>query len=120
MNSVLNPANATFDRSTVDPDAPASARAQFSGATSATSLPFTTFTFTEVAEEPYTTPALLSTLQPIALPGNVNATASATLSSGVGPPAATTLVPYTGAAATAWPCVTAMAAIAGGMVVAMV
>ena len=120
MNSVLNPANATFDRSTLRPDAPASVRAQFSGATSASSLPFTTFTFTEVAEEPYSTPALLSTLQPIALPGNVTATPTATLSSGVGPPAATTVIPYTGAAATAWPCVTAMAAIAGGMVIAMV
>ncbi|KAF7192175.1 Fasciclin-like arabinogalactan protein [Pseudocercospora fuligena] len=113
IDSVLNPLNTTFSREDIDADSPASERVQFASATSASTLPFTTFTFTFAEAESYTTPAILSTYPAVSLPTTfANATATTTPSA--------TIVPYTGGAADLMrPCATAMAAMAGGFVVGM-
>lgn len=73
---VLNPLAPPPSQASIDFAAPVADRVQFEGATSSSPLPFTSFSFSEEFEDPYTTAALLTTLQAV----DPNITATPTMS----------------------------------------
>ncbi|UQC91529.1 uncharacterized protein CLUP02_17065 [Colletotrichum lupini] len=81
IDSVLSPGN--FDRSSLKPASPASERVAFSGASSVSSLPFTSVSFATDMMAFTATPSLLKTVAAVATAtatGAANATATATTS----------------------------------------
>ncbi|OBS17809.1 hypothetical protein FPOA_09539 [Fusarium poae] len=81
IDTVLNPADAPFDRADIKPAADATDRLAFPSATPVSKLPFSVITY--VGETgTYTTPELLRTLQAIDVDALATATATATSDAG--------------------------------------
>jgi hypothetical protein len=77
QTSVLNPADAPFDRADLEPAADATDRLAFPDATPVSKLPFSVISYAAESET-YTTPELLRTMKVIDVSALATATADAT------------------------------------------
>ncbi|SPJ73087.1 uncharacterized protein FTOL_02816 [Fusarium torulosum] len=98
IDTVLNPADAPFDRADLEPAADATDRLAFPDATPVSKLPFSVISYASESET-YTTPELLRTMKVVDVSALATATADATSADGAAAtPTATGVTPVVNAA----------------------